>query len=149
MKGDEKAVKSDRLQVWLFPSPTIRRGYMEKGMSRRTLVLLGSLALMALALDACGGSTNAMNVDVNASEFRFDPAAISAGPGQAINLTVKNVGFTQHTWVLKESNVKLTIDPGKTATRTFTAPSKAGTYTFDCDIAGHKEAGMVGQLVVR
>ena len=127
-------------------------------MSKRTMILLAVVALAALALAACGGGANtgssssgasALNVTVNATEFKFDPATSNATPGQTINLTVKNVGSVQHTFVLKEANVNLTIDPGKTATQTFTAPATAGTYQYECDIAGHKEAGMVGQLVVK
>lgn len=38
-------------------------------------------------------------------------------------------------------------DPGTTATVMFT-PTKAGEYDFTCTISGHKEAGMVGKLVV-
>lgn len=125
-------------------------------MSRRTLVLLAVVALAAMALAACGGgastsgSSNAapLNVTVTATEFKFDPATINATAGQTINLTVKNIGTVQHTWVLAAANVKLTIDPGKTATATFTAPA-AGTYQYECDIPGHKEAGMVGQLIVK
>ena len=118
---------------------------------------LASLVLCSL-LAACGGGASgggtggggsALNVTVTATEFKFDPATINATPGQTVNLSVKNNGSVQHTWVQKDSNVTLTVDPGKTATKTFTAPSKAGTYVIECDIAGHKEAGMVGQLVVK
>ncbi|HEX9076013.1 MAG TPA: cupredoxin domain-containing protein [Anaerolineae bacterium] len=127
-------------------------------MSRRLIVVLAAIALMAVLLAACGGGASGggtggggspLNVSVTATEFKFDPATINATPGQTINLTVKNNGSVQHTWVQKDSNVSLTVDPGKTATKTFTAPSKAGTYVVECDIAGHKEAGMVGQLVVK
>lgn len=127
-------------------------------MSRRSIVLFGAIALVALLLAACGGGAsggsagsggNAQNVTVSASEFKFDPATINATAGQTINLTVKNTGSVQHTWALSEAKVKLTVDPGKTVTQTFTAPSKAGTYAFECDVPGHKEAGMVGQLVVK
>lgn len=127
-------------------------------MSRRSIVFFAILALAALLLVACGGGSSggntsgggsALSVTVNATEFKFDPASITAKAGQTVNLTVKNAGTVQHTWVQKDSNVKLTIDPGKTAAQTFTAPSKAGTYQFECDVPGHKEAGMVGQLVVQ
>jgi uncharacterized cupredoxin-like copper-binding protein len=49
--------------------------------------------------------------------------------------------------VLPSQNIKITIEPGQTATKTFTAPA-AGTYDIVCDEAGHKEAGMVGKLIV-
>ncbi len=122
-------------------------------MSRRTIVFLTVIALAAVLVSACGGgaggAASAQTVTVTATEFKFDPATINATPGQTINLTVKNNGTTQHTFVLSQANVKLTIDPGKTVNQTFTAPTAAGTYPFECDIAGHKEAGMVGQLVVK
>ncbi len=127
-------------------------------MSRRSLVVLTAIALVAVLLAACGGGASGgstggggqpLNVTVTTTEFKFDPATINAAPGQTINLTVKNNGSVQHTWVQKDSNVSLTIDPGKTVTKTFNAPSKAGTYAIECDVAGHKEAGMTGQLVVK
>ncbi len=126
-------------------------------MVRRTIVFLTAIAVVAVMVTACGGGASggsagggaAKSVTITASEFKFDPATIDASPGQSINLTVKNNGTIQHTWVLAQANVKLTIDPGKTATQTFSAPSTPGSYQFECDIAGHKEAGMVGQLVVK
>ncbi len=126
-------------------------------MSRRLIVLLAAIALVAVLLVACGGGASggsssggsAQSVTVTTTEFKFDPATINATPGQTINLTVKNTGSVQHTFVLNASNVKLTIDPGKTVNQTFTAPAQAGTYQYECDIPGHKEAGMVGQLVVK
>ncbi len=127
-------------------------------MSRRTMVFLTAIALFAVLVSACGGGAGgsttgggaaAQSVTVTATEFKFDPNTINATPGQTINLTVKNNGTTQHTFVLPQANVKLTIDPGKSVNQTFSAPSAAGTYQFECDIAGHKEAGMTGQLVVK
>jgi plastocyanin len=125
-------------------------------MSRRTILLLAVVALCALALAACGGGAAsggsgaaALNVTVSATEFKYDPAVINATPGQTVNLTFKNTGSVQHTFVLANANVKLTVDPGKSVTQTFTAPAAAGTYVFECDIAGHKEAGMTGQLIVK
>ncbi len=126
-------------------------------MSRRTILFLTAIALVAVLVSACGGGAGgsttgggaAQNVSVTATEFKFDPGTINATPGQTINLTIKNSGTTQHTFVLPQANVKLTIDPGKTVNQTFTAPATAGTFQFECDIPGHKEAGMVGQLVVK
>ncbi len=127
-------------------------------MSRRNIVFITAIALVAVLVSACGGGAGgsttggaaaAQNVSVTATEFKFDPSTINATPGQTINLTVKNNGTTQHTWVLPQANVKITVDPGKSASQTFTAPAAPGTYSFDCDVPGHKEAGMVGQLVVK
>jgi len=43
---------------------------------------------------------------------------------------------------------KLTTQPGETKPLKFT-PKDAGTYPIECDIAGHKEAGMTGTLTVK
>ncbi len=124
-------------------------------MSRRNIYILSAIALLAVLLAACGGGGGAstdkspLTVTVTATEFKFDPANLNAAPGQTINLTVKNIGSVQHTWVLPNQNVKITVDPGKSVTQTFTAPAAAGTFPFECDIPGHKDAGMVGQLIVK
>lgn len=122
-------------------------------MYRRLIFLCATIAAVALLVVACGGGGGGgggagLNVTVTNTEFKFDPATINATPGQTINLTVRNAGSIQHTWVLQAANVKLTIDPGQSVSKTFTAPA-AGTYVIECDIPGHKEAGMVGQLVVK
>jgi uncharacterized cupredoxin-like copper-binding protein len=127
-------------------------------MPRRLILVFAAAALAAMLLAACGGGGGggggttggaALDVTETATEFKFDPATINAAPGQTINLTVKNAGTIQHTWVLPQANVKITIDPGKSVTQSFKAPTSPGTYQFECDVAGHKEAGMVGQLIVR
>ena len=123
-------------------------------MSKRTTILFFAVALVAILIAGCSGSTSpgatsaGLNVTVTNTEFKFDPAEITAAPGQTVNLTVKNSGSIQHTWILAAANVKLTIDPGQTITKTFTAPA-AGTYEIVCDVPGHKEAGMVGKLTVK
>ncbi len=121
----------------------------------RALVSVALLALVVVGLAGCGSqsglssSAQTLDVSVNAAEFKFDPAAITAAPGQTINLTLKNVGRAPHTWVLKQANVRLTVDPGKTATRSFRAPPNPGTFPIYCDVPGHKEAGQVGTLLVK
>ncbi|MBI3538101.1 MAG: cupredoxin domain-containing protein [Chloroflexi bacterium] len=123
-------------------------------MSKRTTIFFVVVALVAILIAGCGGSggtgasSAGLNITVTNTEFKFDPAEITAAPGQTVNLTVKNAGSIQHTWILAAANVKLTVDPGQTVTKTFTAPA-AGTYEITCDVPGHKEAGMVGKLTVK
>lgn len=124
-------------------------------MSRRTIVLLAMVALAAIALSACGGGaapssgSTPLNITINATEFKYDPATINAAPGQTINITLKNTGSVDHTFVFAPANFKMTVSAGKSDTKTFTAPAAAGSYDFNCDVAGHKEAGMTGKLIVK
>jgi plastocyanin len=120
-------------------------------MFRRTLVY-GLMLLVVIALAACASSAPAGaagSVTVTASEFKFSPATINATAGQTVNLTVVNSGAVVHTWVLDQGNVKVSVNSGQTVTQSFTAPSTPGTYKFYCDVPGHQEAGMIGQLIVK
>ena len=123
-------------------------------MYRRTILLLAAMVLVAIALSACGGGaagsgSSPLNVTINATEFKYDPNTINAAPGQTINVTLKNTGSVDHTFVFAPANFKMTVSAGKSDTKTFTAPTAPGTYDFECDIAGHKEAGMTGKLIVK
>jgi plastocyanin len=122
----------------------------------KKIFLFVVIALIAIALVACGGgssgssssSASGANVTITMTEFKFDPMNVTVAPGQTVNLTLINKGSIEHTWVVVGTQIKFTVAAGKTETKSFTAPA-AGTYVIDCDIPGHKEAGMVGQLIVK
>ncbi len=118
----------------------------------RAVVGLAIVTLMAIALAACvkgGNSAPPLNVTVVATEFKFEPAVIAAAAGQTIHLALQNAGNVEHTWVLEAANVRIVAPPGKTESKTFAAPTVAGSYPIFCDVPGHKDAGMVGLLVVQ
>lgn len=94
------------------------------------------------------GYDGTLTIIMRASEFAFDPDTINGRRGQVIHLTVKNEGSVDHTWVFPASNVKLTISPGASISTKFLLPGVSGTYSFECDIPGHQEAGMMGRFVV-
>lgn len=82
--------------------------------------------------------------------MRFGPNLIRVKPGQSVSLEVKNGGLVAHDFYSPPLGVgaAVTVDPGKSATVGFTAPSQAGTYPFWCNQPGHAQAGMTGQVVV-
>ncbi len=118
------------------------------------LLTLVIVAVAALAV-ACGGggggsSSGGNNVTITATDFKFDPATITAKAGETVNVTLVNKGSATHTFVLKDAgNFKISADAGQTAKGTFTAPSQAGTYDFICDVPGHADQGMTGKLTVQ
>lgn len=66
-------------------------------------------------------------------DFTFSPAKLTVSPGAKI--TVKNSDSTTHTLTATGGGASFDtgdIAPGKTAT--FTAPTKAGDYSYDCSI---------------
>ena len=61
-------------------------------------------------------------------------------------ITLDNADFVPHTFTIDALGINLTVPAMGEDKLKFTAPP--GTYTFYCDIPGHPEAGMVGELVV-
>ncbi|MBI4674302.1 MAG: cupredoxin domain-containing protein [Chloroflexi bacterium] len=118
----------------------------------KALLIVSLMVVVAAIVAACGGGGGggaaALTVNVEGSEFAYKPSEIAAKPGQKVTVSFKNTGTVEHTFVIKDLNVKLTAQPGKTVSGTFTAPSTPGTFEIHCDIAGHTEAGMVGKLTV-
>ena len=126
-------------------------------------------------LMGCGGAgasqAAATEITVQATDFAFSPVSITVPAGQLIMLTLNNTGAVEHDFVVEKINVTdveasdtgpaahhqmgempeydlhFFAKAGETATLQFTA-FEAGTYEIFCSIAGHKEAGMIGTLVV-
>jgi plastocyanin len=87
---------------------------------------------------AKGTSTNAITI----SNFMFSPMSASVAPGSTISVTNKD--SVAHTLSATGGQFNTgDIDGGQT--KTFTAPSKAGTYHYICNIHQY----MMGTIVVR
>jgi len=72
---------------------------------------------------------------------------VQANTEITINLT--NNGLAPHTFDIDALGVDSgEIPPGGTGTVTFNSGAP-GTYEFYCKVPGHKEAGMVGTLIVQ
>ena len=135
--------------------------------TRRLLAAL----VIALTLAACGGTaatlTAPKTITLNLTEFQFQPTDITANVGQPIKLVLKNNGTVLHDLVSVEAKVEVieehgaehdmagmetalhaAVEPGQQSTLEFTATAP-GTYAFYCTIAGHREAGMEGKLIVK
>ena len=98
----------------------------------------------ALFLAACGGggsgssapggqgaSTPVTHGRISITNFMFQPMSITVAPGTTVS--VHNADGVAHT--LTASNGALdTGSIGPDQTKTFTAPTKAGTYSYICSI---------------
>ncbi len=102
------------------------------------------------------------------STLAFSPDVIEAEVGRPVRLTFRNQSSVLHDWSIMEIPVEgiwatddgemedegpapdlhVIARAGGTGYLEFT-PTQAGTYQFICTVPGHKEAGMVGTLVVR
>lgn len=79
----------------------------------------------------------------------FTPDAFYVRRGEKVSFTLQNVAAIPHNFTLAAANLSVALAAGKTVPVTFTAPAKAGTYYFYCNITGHAQGGMVGKLIVR
>lgn len=108
-------------------------------------------ALLAASLTACGGAAAqpaTSGIKLTLTEFKYSSPTIELNAGEKTSIELKNAGTVEHDFVIDAAGVKVSIQPGNTATRNL-GPLSAGTYEIYCSVPGHKEAGMVGTLVVR
>lgn len=110
-------------------------------------------------------------INVEASDFAYQPTSITVPAGEPVTISLNNSGRAEHDFVVEKINVTevqasdsgpaahhaggheadydlhFFARAGDTETLQFTA-LEPGTYEIFCSIEGHKEAGMVGTLVV-
>ncbi|WP_333771557.1 cupredoxin domain-containing protein [Streptomyces sp. IBSBF 2435] len=121
-----------------------------RGPRTRSRGVLGAVCLL-VALTACsssgnGGSGSTASASAPASSsaagggadrigiknFAFGPAALTVKPGAVV--TVTNNDSTTHTVTATAAKAFDTGDIAPGATKTFTAPAKAGSYPYMCTI---------------
>jgi cyclophilin family peptidyl-prolyl cis-trans isomerase/uncharacterized cupredoxin-like copper-binding protein len=91
-------------------------------------------------------SADAGEIVITANDIFFEPAEISIPAGTDATVTVVNQGAVEHNFSIDELEISRTIAPGGQQRIVINAP--AGTYEFYCNMPGHREAGMAGQLIV-
>lgn len=82
---------------------------------------------------------------MQAGNFFFSPQRLEAEQKQSIVITIQNTGL--HTFTIDELGVNERLPGSGTYTVEFT-PDKKGSFEYYCAVPGHREAGMVGVLMV-
>jgi uncharacterized cupredoxin-like copper-binding protein len=141
-------------------------------MNRRAL---GTALFAPLLLAGCGASAaqrrvvprdpapDAAVVSVRTTDFAFDPPVLRMPVGKLVRLELTNVGQLEHDVMLHDLPVSgVRFPPGQHLHGDFVAahaskgklawvefiPGATGTFQVSCSVLGHREAGMVGTLVV-
>lgn len=98
-------------------------------------------------------SASAQKLDVTSPAdggLKFEPAALTAKAGE-VTVTYKNPSAVPHNLAILGSDGKPLGNEMKIITNsegTTTATVEAGTYKFICEVPGHEQGGMVGELTV-
>jgi plastocyanin len=114
---------------------------------------LPSIFLLFVAA-ACIAPTRAFGRDYNivATDGAFDPAVLTAQPGERVNIALQNQGRQYHSivFVLPQGYIGIRgmIATWRTGTLSFRAPKIPGQYIFYCPIYNHGALGMNGLLIV-
>jgi uncharacterized cupredoxin-like copper-binding protein len=143
--------------------------------TRTAVSVITAVASLALALLTSCGAAQPTAVTVTTQAFRFQPAAFEWQAGRPIRLTLRNPDAVEHDFVV--DTLRHTVASGSAGSvghahgpsagptpvpgslhlhaaafsetvLTFT-PQSRGSYTVYCSVPGHKEVGMVAQLVVK
>jgi iron uptake system component EfeO len=131
-------------------------------MVRRAPVLLVSVGLIALVAACSASSTPSPSsasgsvgagsgqvINVQASDFRFDPSTITVSAGK-VTFHVKNAGAAEHEFEIFKDGQPLDeiegLVPG--VEKDLTVDLAAGNYSIECHIPGHFEQGMKAMLTV-
>jgi plastocyanin len=75
-----------------------------------------------------------------------EPAEVTIPANTDVTIVLPNDGVTPHNFSIDELGIDVDIAPGETQETVINAP--AGEYIYYCNVPGHKEAGMVGTLIV-
>ncbi len=139
---------------------------------KRTILMLLLVVLLGVA---CGGTETEeaaeSELSIVATDIVYDAARLEVPAHQPVHLTLVNAGALEHDFSIREIAAEDThasegeaddhattedvhdlalhvaAPPGGSGVLEFT-PTEAGEYEYYCTVPGHKEAGMVGTLVV-
>jgi uncharacterized cupredoxin-like copper-binding protein len=131
------------------------------------LVLVLGIAWLAGGFKPAAPTSNSLRVTID--NFAYSPQSLTVAANQPVNLTLVNDTSLAHDFSV--SNIAVTgvtetggdahdmaagpmpalhiaAAAGQTAVLTFT-PTQPGIYQFFCTVPGHKDAGMMGTLLVK
>lgn len=88
----------------------------------------------------------AREIEVIGSSFKFEPGDITVTAGEDVAIVLSSTDLL-HDFTVDGLDVHVAADTGETVAGGLRA-DEPGQYTYYCTIAGHREAGMEGTLIV-
>src|SRR5699024_1343039 len=103
-----------------------------------------SPAASPMASPAAG---SAEEIDVQAMDIMYDITEIRIPADTDVTINIENVGVLEHDFNIDELDVHSEmLAAGESDS--VVVNSAAGEYEYYCSVAGHRQAGMVGTLIV-
>ncbi|MBM2811049.1 MAG: heavy metal translocating P-type ATPase [Chloroflexi bacterium] len=91
---------------------------------------------------------SARPLTVGTTNLGFEPSTITARPGEVLRVQLTNRDAVLHDWTARGvPGAHTAAEGGSSSQATFRVPG-SGRYEIVCTVPGHKEAGMVGLLIV-
>jgi uncharacterized cupredoxin-like copper-binding protein len=88
----------------------------------------------------------AQSVEITANDIFFDPKEVTIPANTNVKIVLPNKGAAAHNFSIDALKISVDLPPGATKDVVVNAPP--GEYEYYCNVPGHKEAGMVGKLIV-
>ena len=111
-------------------------------------VIAAICVLVAMSIGVASAESPRV-IEITAEEFGFEPASIEVQRGETVEIRLVNEGALSHNLLLEGAEARTrTLQGGKTGSVTFT-PEETGSVRFHCDVPGHEQAGMHGEMHVR
>ena len=100
------------------------------------------------ASESASASPEDFTVEVEAHEFYFQPNQLTVSASGPTTIVLHDTGMITHNFTVDALGIQVVASHGRTAEVTL-QDLPPGSYQFYCSISGHKEAGMVGTIVVQ
>jgi plastocyanin len=131
---------------------TVIQGVLEP-VDDRLLIADETVVDAAAATPAAGGEEQAAAEEgageaatVESYDIYFEPDELTIPADTDVPVQLPNEGVALHNFSIDELGISVDIPPGATEETVINAP--AGEYEYYCNVPGHKEAGMFGELTV-
>jgi uncharacterized cupredoxin-like copper-binding protein/sugar lactone lactonase YvrE len=97
---------------------------------------------------ATDSAAAASAVEIKSGDLFFDPKEITIAANTDVQITLTNGGALAHDFAIDGTDFKTDLlNPGQS--QTITVNLAPGEYTFYCTVPGHRDAGMVGKIIVQ
>ncbi|RLE15540.1 MAG: hypothetical protein DRJ28_03950 [Actinobacteria bacterium] len=89
-----------------------------------------------------------ITIEIESRDFAFFPPSIDVPTGATVTLRLINLGVVPHNINIPELGAFVEAEAGATEEVTFTTPDLTTVAEFLCNLPGHRESGMTGEITV-